>query len=226
MALAGLAACAARPTEPHTLFDGRLQVDVPAGYVWQEDVVPRMSSETPALPHSTGFVLHGGHEALSRKFPDYPPGPEFLDRFAGEDVQARLQVVLIPLVQSSEPDDRIAQEKEWIVPRDATPRAIHDRFCESFMAQWAEFSFATFDPATGIGRCVNFAGAFVAVFTRRVGDSLVLVDSLDFVEFLLVEKKGPGKALLEMTDEEKWQVFRAAANADAAEQVLLSARLR
>lgn len=224
--LAAVSACVERPAEPHALFDGRLRVDVPAGYTLQEDPAPNGPSESAVVPRPAEFVRLGGHEALSSKFPDYPSGPEFLDHFAGKDVQARIAIAFIPLVPSGEPGEWNTQENEWIVPRDATPRAIHDRFCESFTSRWSEFSFAYFDPETEIGRCVNFAGAFVTFFTRRVDDSLVLVHGIDFVELLLVERKGPGKAVLDMSPAEKWQVFRAAANADAAEQVLLSAEVR
>jgi hypothetical protein len=224
--LASTSACAERRTTSYTLFDGRLETTVPADYVLHEkrsDYRRRAVAENPVDPE---FILFGGNAALARKFPEHSYPSDFIDGFAGEDVQARLGILLVDLIPSEGSGEWYRQGDSLAVPPDATARAIHEAFCERFTQQWTEYSFAYFDPETGIGRCINFAGAFVAIFTRRLDNTLLLVSGSDAVEVLILQKNGPGKAVPSMTDEEKWRVYRAAANAEAAEQVLLSARLR
>jgi hypothetical protein len=224
--LAMTSACAERRTTTYTLFDGRLETAVPADYVLHEKGSDYRDRAVAVNPVDPEFILFGGNAALARKFPANAYPSDFLDGFAGEDVQARLEVLLVSLIPSDGSEEWYRLGASLAVPPDATARTIHEEFCARFAQHWAEYSFAYFDPDTEIGRCVNFGGAFVAIFTRRVDDTLLLVSGSDAVEVLIVERKGPGKAVLDMTAEEKWQVFRAAANADAAEQLLLSARLR
>ncbi|MGF1631302.1 MAG: hypothetical protein ACFCUT_17660 [Kiloniellaceae bacterium] len=225
VALAATSACAQQRTTVYRLFNGHLEVAVSENYTLYERFSPNRSSGAPKDTGRAEFVTLGRDHAFSRKFPDYAQDPDFLDRFFGKGIQARMKIQLVELMPIGVPDEWEWREQSLVVPRDADDREIHAWFCGSFTTHWTEFSFTSFDPETGVGRCVNFAGAFVAIFTRRVDDTLVLIDSMDIVEFLLVEKKGPGKAVLEMSAVEKWQVFRAAANAEVTEQVLLSAKV-
>lgn len=72
---------------------------------------------------------------------------------------------------------------------------------------------------------MNFVGAFVAVFTRKLGDSLVTIEAIDLVQFLVLMSRLSAPDISQSSNSEKWKVFRQAANAKAAEQILLSARL-
>ncbi len=225
MLLAVTSGCAERAVTTHRLFDGRLEVALPDNYTLYER--PDFDGHS-SLSERTGrveFVTFGGNAALSKKFSDHPFDPAFLDRFAGVDVQASILLYVQELVPTGEPSEWNFDQRGWIIPRNATARAIHDRICESFSSRWGELSFAYFDPKTRIGRCVNYAGAFVSLFVRRVRDSLVIVGGMDFVEAFVFEHRGPWKAFLKMTPEGKWKAFRDVANADVAEQALMSAKI-
>ncbi|WP_193369438.1 hypothetical protein [Pelagibius marinus] len=223
--LAGITACVQRPTTVHKLFGGKLEVSIPNSYSLYERPQFRDLPEDAPERRQVEFVRFGGNEALRRKFPDHPFGETFLDGFAGKDVQANILVFIVELIPEGEPGEWEDRSQALVVPRNATARAVHEHFCRSFAGYWGESGFSLFDSKLGIGHCVNYAGAFVSAFERWVGDTLVVVTGLDFVEALIFEKKGPGAAFLQMPPEEKWRKFRDASNADVAEQVLLSAKI-
>lgn len=222
--LAATSACAQQPTTVHTLFDGRLELAIPDSYRPYKWPDPNGEAESGDKPPTALFAKFGGMAALSRKFPGNTYDPSFVKDFLLDDMQAYLELYRVDLFPTLESGEWTETSDGWYVPRDATPRAIHERICKSFAAHWGEYGFALFDPKTGIGRCVNYAGAYVAAFTRRVGDTLVLVDTLDLVESLIFEKKSP-EGFHTMPVEDRWQAFRAVANADVVEQVLLSAKV-
>jgi len=213
-----VASAVAHAETAHDLFDGRLTVTLPETYELYADGGDDGRAE---------FRARGGHAALSKKFPVHPYDPQFLDRFLHEDIRANVVILTEQLLPTNGQAGWEKAEGGILMPSEVSAEDLHRHYCEGFAKYYDhETTFAHFDPKTEIGRCVNIAGAFVAIYTRRVGDTLVIVGAMDFVEVLIVEKKGPGKAVLDMTDAEKWEVYRAAANADVAEQVLLSAEVR
>jgi hypothetical protein len=108
---------------------------------------------------------------------------------------------------------------------DATPRKIHERFAKGFAKRWGVFSFSTFDDETGIGRCVNYAGAFVFVATRKLDDVLIVVEAMDKVEALVAEGQSPEDATQVTTEETLWTFFERAANNDTVTMILKSAQI-
>lgn len=62
---------------------------------------------------------------------------------------------------------------------------------------------------------------------RKIDDKFVIVDTIDLVEVLIAEKKVMTKLkpFASVSDQEKWDYFKLAANWDAAKQLLLSAKL-
>ncbi|WP_420346628.1 hypothetical protein [Pelagibius sp.] len=234
LSLGALAACVTPPPEEaHTLLDGRLEVALPEAYepfAWPQRNLRTQSSTSSESEGPEDFILRGGEGALEKKFPNHSYDPAFLSRFlgGGEDIQANIRFVLVELSFANDAQEWTSSENTLGIPRSATDQDLHDRLCESFSAQWSgdRYTVAHFDPESGIGGCVNIIGAFAAQFSRRIDDKLVIAGAMDFVEVLIFEKRGPGKAFFGMTDEEKWDAVKAAANAEVAEQALRSARLR
>ena len=234
LSLAALAACVTPPPErAHTLLEGRLEVALPGAY--EPFALPQRNLRTQSSTSSQAegpedFILRGGASALEEKFPDHPYDSAFLSRFLGdgEDIQANIRFALVELSFADDEQEWTASENTVGIPRSATDRDLHDRLCQSFSVQWGgdRYTVAHFDPETGIGGCVNIIGAFAAQFARRIDDKLVVVGAMDFVEVLIFEKRGPGKAFFGMTDDERWDAVKAAANAEVAERALRSARLR
>lgn len=66
---------------------------------------------------------------------------------------------------------------------------------------------------------------FVAHFARRVGDYLVVITAIDWGEAYEADERPTPKPFGEMSDAEKWEFFKAAANAEDAIEVLKSARI-
>lgn len=234
LSLCVLAACVTPPPErAHTLLEGRLEVALPEAYepfAWPQRNLRTQSRTSSESEGPEEFILRGGEGMLEKKFPNHPYDPAFLSRFLGdgEDIQASIRFALAELSFANDAQEWTASENTLGIPRSASDRDIHDRICKSFSAQWGgdRYTVAHFDPETGIGGCVNIIGAFAAQFSRRIDDKLVVIVTMDFVEALIFEKRGPGKAFFGMTDEEKWDAVKAAANAKVAERALRSARLR
>ena len=210
------------------MFDGELEVTIPESY---EPFDPRVLDPNEYEPEnepledpSIWFVSRGGKAALTRALPDSTFSESFLDEWLFFDTRAFVRIRALIALTGSKPLDR--GNGTWLaVPAGASAQDVHDLFCGAFSKQWGKFAFDLFDVQTGIGRCVNVMGAFVAVFTRKIGNSLVVIEATDHVEYLLAEPKLTSERFAEMTAAEKWQFFRSAANADTAEQILLDARL-
>jgi len=104
-----------------------------------------------------------------------------------------------------------------ISEEDLTELEAHQALAMDLKSRWGEHSFSRFDPDTGIGWFVNYAGAIVAAASVKVGDTLYLVESLNLVEVVLVEERVWPDSLDSVT---LWERYRKAANADTAEEVL------
>ncbi|HIC81024.1 MAG TPA: hypothetical protein EYP07_08690 [Kiloniellaceae bacterium] len=217
----GLAACAGRPTVLQTVLDGRLQVRLPQGYV------PFATSRESARGT---FVLRGARAALAARRAELRSLSVRSDGvFPGEDdIRAEIRFALVALVAAEGASGWTEGEAALRVPRGASDREIHETLCEAFSDRWGglRYTFASFDTKRGIGRCVNIIGTFTALFSRRIGNTLVIADAQDRVEVLILEQVGPPKAQFDLTEEERWELFQAPANAEVAERALRSARLR
>lgn len=198
------------------LFAGRLEITLPDGYREAED---------------SNFVLYGANSALNERFPDHSFDESFLKHWLHEDAKSIIKVMIIDLITKEEFDKkpRVKGDNFLVVDRtDAGPKIIHQQVCKEFSNQWGPlYSFSMFDNETNIGGCIHIAGAFVSIFMRKIDDKLVIVDTIDLVEVLIVDKdtKEMPKSSADISDQEKWDYFKLAANWDAAKQLLLSARL-
>ncbi|WP_420346627.1 hypothetical protein [Pelagibius sp.] len=213
----GLAACAARPTAQHALLDGRLTVRLPQDYV-------------SSAPAAETFILRGARAALAtrRPKPRIPSGRSAAYLLGKDDIRAQIHFDLVALIATDGAQGWARGETALQVARGASEQEIHEALCKAFSERWGglRYTFASFDAKRGIGRCVNIIGTFTALFSRRIGDTLVIADAKDFVEVMILEQEGPPKALFDLNEEERWELFQAAANAEAAERALRSARLR
>lgn len=206
-----------------TLFEGKLEITIPDDY---RPFDPRVldqngnASDASAEQLEVWFVSTGAKsvpdDALAAFDPDTDNNP----------------FVTIRLVKLKSVKDLTDAELLdsgngfWTaVPEGATARDVHDLLCGSFLARWGKFSFDLYDADTSIGRCVNVAGAFVAVFTKKIGNALIVMEAMDPGAHRIVESQRAIEKFAEMTIAEKWQHLRPAANADTAERILLSARL-
>jgi hypothetical protein len=107
---------------------------------------------------------------------------------------------------------------------DGSAETLHRRLCDGFRQAWGpNFVADAFDPATGIGTCVNFAGAFVATYDRRIGDKLIMVETLDVVDHLAIQKE-IGRDFLARDTAGKLDFLAGAANRADATALLASAR--
>ena len=71
---------------------------------------------------------------------------------------------------------------------DNSPEGLHELICREFQGRWGtEFGFTYFDKRTEIGQCGNYAGAFVAVYSYKVADYLIIIEAIDFVEMMKLE---------------------------------------
>lgn len=94
----------------------------------------------------------------------------------------------------------------------------HQSLVCDLKARWGDHSFSVYDQETGVGRFVNYAGAFVSLSWRMVGDTLVVVESQDLVEVLVIESSDPP----DVSDSAAlWQYYRKAANADDVDRMLI-----
>lgn len=217
------------PAGAETLYDGKLEVSIPDNYkaIDPADVDPKKNAPEirpkVAIPE---FVSGGARGALAKALPDADPDETgFGDEF-GRDIRAFVRIILSDLIAQKDADDRGRDGSFWMaVPEGASAKEIHKLFCEDFAAQWGKSTFDLFDAKTGIGRCINVAGAFVAVFTKKVGNSFLVVETMDLVEFVVATSKPESENFTRMSTAEKWDFFKSAANAKTAEQILKSARV-
>ena len=198
------------------LFEGALEITLPEGYREKED---------------SNFVLYGGHSALNERFADHSFDEDFLKNWLHEDARALMTVSIADLITKEEFDKKPRIEGDHFLvvdQKDADPKIIHQQVCKQFSnSEGPLYSFAMFDHETNIGGCIHVAGSFVAIFMRKIDDKLVIVDTIDIVEVLIAEKKEMPqlKPFASISDQEKWDYFKLAANWDAAKQLLLSAKL-
>ena len=101
----------------------------------------------------------------------------------------------------------------------STALEAHQSLSADLEARWGKYSFSIYDAESGISRFVNYAGAFVAISWRKAGEELVVVESMDLVEYLIVE---PVDLPASSDSEVLWQHFRKAANAKDVDAVLNS----
>jgi hypothetical protein len=206
------------------LFDGALEITLPEGYL---EITP---PEGDREREDSNFVLYGGHSALNERFADHSFDEDFLKRWLYKDARASMKVLIADLITKKEFDKipRTGGDRFLVVDQtDADPKVIHQQVCKEFSNRWEPYGFAMFDDETNIGGCINLAGAFVAIFMRKIDDKFVIVDTIDLVEVLIAEKKVMTKLkpFASVSDQEKWDYFKLAANWDAAKQLLLSAKL-
>ncbi len=230
MALIAYALSQADAQTTEQLMERKLEVTVPVGYEKfdMRNLDPNAyAPDKDPYAGATWYVSRGGRAALAQQFPDTNPDDNIFRRWFGNDIRAFVVLRVAGLVESDRAGTPGRDRGSGIVvPRGSSPQDVHDRFCKAFSARWGkDNTFELFDAETGIGRCVNFLGEFVAVFTRRLGDYLVTIESMDLVNFLLLVSSLPDMDITGSSNAEKWEVFKQAANAKTAEQMLLSARL-
>ncbi len=212
------------------LMGRELEVTVPVGYEKfdMRNLDPNeYAPDKDPYAGASWYVSRGGRAVLAQELPNVDPDDNVFRRWFRNDIRAYVVVRVAGLVES----DRVGSPERdrgsrTVVPRALSAQEVHDRFCKAFSARWGkDYTFQLFDAETGIGRCVNFMGAFVAVFTRKLGDFLVTIEAMDLVNFLVLVSKLPDLDITQSSNAEKWTLFRQAANANIAEQMLLSARL-
>ena len=94
----------------------------------------------------------------------------------------------------------------------------HQSLVRELKARWGDHSFSVYDQETGVGRFVNYAGAFVSLSWRMVGKTLIVVESQDLVEVLVIESSDPP----DVSDSAAlWQYYRKAANANDVDRLLI-----
>lgn len=162
-------------------------VEIPAGYEQYRE---------PNL-----YVRFGdGSRALRRAVPDHDFDSTFLEDWFFDGIVANLDVSSIAL-----PGDVHTSEE------------AHRHLVGELKARWGDHSFSTYEPELGIGRFVNYAGAFVALSWRKVGERLIVVESQDLVEVLVVESTPHPDT---SDPAALWQHYRKAANADDVDSLL------
>ena len=151
----------------------------------------------------TPFVRSGdGASALAAAIPNHQYSASFMDDWFFDGAVAVMDVSSMPLPEGI-----------------TTEREAHQSLAGALKARWGEHSFSLFDPEAGVGRFVNYSGAFVALSWRKVGGELVVVESMDLVEVLVAESA----ELPDTSDPEiLWQHFKNAANAEDVDRVLSS----
>lgn len=195
-----LFAAPAPQVEHHELLHGRLRIDLPMGYERRESSI-----------HESGvlFVRRGDWAtALAKALPREEYDSSFLKDWFRDDIRDYVKVRTVELTSPGDVE--------------ASPAQIHARFARGFIERWGTHSFCFFDDPTGVGRCVNYAGAFVFVATRKLEDTLLVVEAMDNVEALVAEEGTiPSET---STAPVLWDYFRRAANEDTVAIVLSSAR--
>lgn len=218
----------------HKLFGAKLEISIPDSYVAfdpdQLDPNKYKPEHAPPKDPTIWFVRKGGRAALDQALPGHTFDDTYLERWLFFDVRAIVRIFPpIPLV-AEEPETEDRPESDFFpVPPGATALDVHTKFCKAFSEQWGKYSFAHFNERTGIGVCVNVAGAFVAVFTKKAGDVLLVVEAMDRVALLVTETRArenstSGGDFTELPSERKWQQFKETANSEVVEQLLLTAR--
>lgn len=197
----------------HALFNGKLELTIPNSY---ERIGDR------DIPWAAKFMSIRGYGALYDSDDEVEDPLEWLAEHA-----ATLLVVLGKMLppEAIGPDDTFINGM-LVMPLEESAEAFHDRYCESFTNRWGEYTFDVFDADSGIGVCVNVVGAFVADFTRIVGDHILVIKAIDWGEaYAALDGDEERKDFFEMTNAEKWEFYRAAANAEDAIDALKSARV-
>ena len=197
----------------HTLFDGKLELTIPNSY---ERIGDR------DIPWAAKFMSIRGYGALYDSDDEVEDPLEWLAEHS-----ATLLVVLGKMVPSEAvgPDNMFVNGM-LVAPLEESAEAFHDRYCGSFTNRWGEYTFDVFNAESGIGVCVNVVGAFVADFTRIVGDHILVIKAIDWGEaYTAVDGDEERKDFFEMTNAEKWEFYRAAANAEDAIDALKRARI-
>ena len=150
----------------------------------------------------TLFVRSGdGASELAAAMPNHKYSASFLDDWFFDGAVAVIDVSSMPLPEG------ITTELE-----------AHQSLAGALKSQWGGNSFSLYDPEAGVSRFVNYSGAFVALSWRKIGEELVVVESMDLVEVLVVESA----ELPDTSDPETlWKHFKNAANADDVDRVLI-----
>lgn len=178
-----------------------VQVSLPDGY--------ERSESLGTTDESVVYVRKGDGKALIAKLlRETQFDSSFLEDWFQDDAVALLSI------------DVLDRPEEWkLLGADEVQREI----TRQLASKWGEFSFSLQSPDGSIRWFVNYAGAFVAISTRVLGDKIIVVESMDFVHVLVTEEtKLPNHY---ESAERLWGFFRRAANADDAESVQRSARV-
>lgn len=218
IALSIAAASPAAAHTVHTLFADKLEITLPDSY--------ERFGKRGAAPMAW-FVSIRGYGTLYDSEIEIDNADEWL-----EEHSATMLIVLAELASSEteetpfpESDEDFGELRMFVGPLDARAEELHDTYCEGFARSWGEYTFDVFDRRSEIGTCVNWAGAYIVHFTRRIGDYLVVIKAMDWAEVLVTEERGLPDGFQDSTVEEKWEFFKDAANADVAIEVLKSARI-
>ena len=218
------------PAGAETLYDGKLKVKIPGDYKLIDPSEFDPNAPAPEnRPKSVipEFVSGGAKQALAKALPDTDPQETGIGGEFDRDIRAFVRIFLSDLIAEKDADEREPDGSFWVVvPDGASDEEIHKLFCNDFSAQWGKSTFEQFDPKTGIGRCINLAGAFVAVFTKKVGNAFLVIETMDLVEFVVATSNPQSRRFTRMSDAEKWDLFKSAANSKTAEQILMSARVK
>ncbi len=189
--------------EEHRFSDGWFSFAAPERYEL---------ADGKGFEHLSGLVLikPGGRQALKQALPGHELTRSMRRRWLEKDQKAILTVSsqLLSTLEEVKTTDNQAKQTER---------------CKRIFGRLDKKTFAVFDERTGIGRCVNHGGTFMAVHTREVGRYLVMVEAIDFVEFLVWKDTAPLN-FEELSEFSKWWQLRRAANAFDAENVLLSTK--
>ncbi len=184
---------------------GWLSFALPPGY-------ERAEGESYAHLQNPAFIKPGGRSALRRALPDHEITRSLRRRWLADDKRSLLTFRSRPLSTLPSFSSKDPQKRQ-------------EEICKRIMGYWDRSAFALYDGQSGIGRCVNYDGAFVAVFTREIDNYLVMIESIDFVEYI---KWREGSRVLfdTLSPQSKWWALRRAANATDSEIVLRSVRKR
>jgi len=153
------------------------------------------------------YVRFGdGVSALRQSIPDHEFDAEFLDDWFFDGIVAVMEVSSLVVPDGMDTDLQ-----------------VHESLASSLAASWGEYSFSVYDPETRIGRFVNYAGAFVAVSWRISDENIIVVESQDLAEVLVVESVA---APASSDPAVLWQHYRKAANAADVDGLLLALELK
>ena len=189
---------------PHEFLDGRLLMQIPAGY--------ERYQSSDFEPNVQGFVRKGEWaDALARKLPNKQFDESYLEDWFYDSIVAYVLIKTVVLTDQKNID--------------AHPREVFERFAGGFTERWGQYGFSFYEEDSGIGRCVNHAGAFVFVALRKIDNVLIIVEAMNNVEALVAEEGTFPDRSKPNQVETSWKYFREAANDGAVTSILSSARL-